>query len=332
MKRVLFVLKDRSNYGVSYGLVNSCRFIADALKKEGVETKVVSVIDNNAIDREVHRFKPTHAIVEALWVVPDKFKVLLPLHPSVNWTVRTHSKTSFIANEGIAIEWIKGYGEIQKLYPNFTTSANSIDFVQQTSHILGEHVDYLPNIYSGAPSKGRGKKPGNVIDIGCFGAVRPLKNHLLQAVVAMIFADQEGKKLRFHVNGRIEQKGDTVMKNLQNLFSGTQHELIVHEWMSHEEFLRVVKQMDIGMQVSFSETFNIVAADFAVNDVPVIGSDEIDWLSGLYRASLTDWQDVLSKLSFAYHCRPLGLHAFNKFGLNYHNWNAIKTWKNWLQK
>ena len=54
-------------------------------------------------------FAATHAIVEALWVVPEKFDVLTKLHPRVQWIVRTHSQAPFLASEGIATAWIAGY-------------------------------------------------------------------------------------------------------------------------------------------------------------------------------------------------------------------------------
>ena len=61
----LFICKERS-YGVSYGLINSAQFVANFLNKNGVESHVITVIDNNDIDREVTKYKPTHVFIEAL--------------------------------------------------------------------------------------------------------------------------------------------------------------------------------------------------------------------------------------------------------------------------
>jgi hypothetical protein len=36
--------------------------------------------------------------------------------------------------------------------------------------------------------------------------------------------------------------------------------------------------MDMGLQISLSESFNLVSADFVKNHVPILVSDEIDWL------------------------------------------------------
>ncbi len=36
--------------------------------------------------------------------------------------------------------------------------------------------------------------------------------------------------------------------------------------------------MDLGTQVSFTETFNIVVADFVYNGIPCVVSEEIYWM------------------------------------------------------
>ena len=102
--RVLFILKRRQDYnaivhshvGLSTGLYNSAKFMDDMLQANGVERKLVVVADNNCIDREVTQYKPTHVIIEALWVVPQKFTVLQKLHPNVKWIIRVHSEIPFI--------------------------------------------------------------------------------------------------------------------------------------------------------------------------------------------------------------------------------------------
>ena len=114
----------------------------------------------------------------------------------------------------------------------------------------------------------------DTINIAVFGAIRPLKNHLIQAISAIQFANEEGLKLYFHINGtRIENNGDPVLKNLRELFEGQEkHELVEHCWMEHDKFVELLQSMDICMQVSFSETYNIVTADAVNGLVPVVVS------------------------------------------------------------
>lgn len=331
--KILFICKQRpARYGASYGLLNSCKFLCNALNELGAEAKLVEVVDNNSIDREVHKFKPSHVFIEALWVVPEKFDVLIPLHSNVQWHVRLHSNTPFIANEGIAIEWIKKYALLQKKYPQFHISPNSSRMINDLQKSLNIPMIYSPNIYQPdlKPTVEKNSIPG-VIQIGCFGAIRPLKNQLIQAMAAISFAEKTGKVLHFHMNhSRLEQNGDNVYKNLTSLFEGSKHKLITHEWMSHEEFLKLIGQMDLGLQVSFSETFNIVAADFTYMNVPLVGSEEIEWLNSLYQSDTTYIDDIINHLWLAWYGKIVNLQYLNNWGLNRYNSNSKKVWKKYL--
>jgi hypothetical protein len=128
---------------------------------------------------------------------------------------------------------------------------------------------------------------------------------LNQALAALRFANSIGKNLHFHINiGRFEMKGDPVYKNLKGMFDqlseNSHHKLIEHEWMPREEFLELCEKMDIGMQVSFSETFNIVGCDLVSQGVPLIGSPEIVWMNPLYMANPTNTDCMVNKLKRMY--------------------------------
>lgn len=339
MTKVLFVCKKRqNNYGVSYGLINSCKFLSNALEKLGIESKVVSVIDNNCIDKEVYNYKPSHVFIEALWVVPDKFNVLLPRYPNIKWFVRLHSNTPFLANEGIAFQWLQGYNDLKKKYNNFEISPNSEKLVHDLDISIGLSTVYSPNVYlpdSYAPTvydKVAVDHSEGIINIGCFGAIRPMKNHLVQAIACMGFTNKMGKILNFHINGtRYEQNGEQVYRNVKNLFLKSKHKLVEHPWCEHRDFISLVSQMDLGIQVSFSETFNIVAADFVNAKVPLIGSDEISWLNSIYQAKPNDTDNIITTLQIAYYAKPFRLHTLNKVGLDFYNYRAINAWRKLLK-
>lgn len=340
MSKVLFICKKRqAEYGVSYGLVNSCKFLCNALERLGIQAKVVSVIDNNCIDKEVHQYNPTHVFIEALWVVPSKFDVLLTLYPKIKWYIRLHSNTSFLANEGMAMEWINQYEEKRKQYGNLIISPNSKKLINDLWISRQIPTDYAPNIYypddypESKYTKNPVKHDKDIINIGCFGAIRPMKNHLVQAMAAMAFADKIGKKLHFHVNGRCEQNGEQFHRNLVYLFKGSKHTLVNHPWCNHDEFISLVKEMDLGMQVSFSETFDIVAADFVASGVPIVGSSEIEWLSMWYKEPKpTDTKDIILLLLLAYYGKKINLQVLNKIGLELYNYKAMNAWMNLLTK
>jgi hypothetical protein len=316
MTRILFILKKRppgpyDSWSFSpdgqpkpSGLTVSVAMLAKGLERLGIEHKIVQVHDNNDIDREVHAYKPTHVIVEAFWVVPSKFDQLLPLHPTVHWIVRNHSKSDFLSHEGGMVGWA-----IEYVKKGITLACNSPEAVTdfrklaRSSGVDGADADrlvvYLPNYYE-VPRPDRpirtilwsllrfigiyGRQPttksSGVWQVGCYGAIRPLKNHLHQAIAAISVANELGLKLRFHVNAtRVEGRGEPLLKSLQVLFKqNPQHELVEAQWLNHDDFLREVARLDLLTQVSRSETFNIVAADTISQHVPVLGSSEIPFL------------------------------------------------------
>jgi hypothetical protein len=344
MSKVLFILKRREDYnaivhshiGLSTGLFNSASFVNDMLAELGVESKLVVVKDNNDIDREVTAFRPTHVIIEALWVVPTKFEVLQKLHPSVKWIIRLHSETPFMAGEGMAMDWLGDYSR----FKNIILACNAPRFLREVRLYLkhlnnwdekttDQKVIYLPNFYPQDYVTKKFDRKKEVINIGCFGAVRPLKNHMVQIFAAVDFAERIGKKLRFHVNaGRIEMQGQPVLNNIRGFFQqihGLGHELINHQWCPREDFLKICANMDIGLQVSFSETFNIVGADIISQGVPLVGSKEIPWAIPLFNADPTDSRNISDKLMMAYRFPRLNIWTHQMSLTGYTN-KTSSTW------
>jgi len=292
--------------GLSSGLLNSAKFVADMLAGiPDFEVKLVQVLDNNYIDREVAAFKPDICIIEAYWVVPEKFEILTKLHPKVKWVIRNHSNIPFLANEGIAFGWTLDYVK----HPNVFVASNDMRAHRELGVIINEFhetsgIRYLPNYYPldvlNKPLPAPHSKP-HEIDIACFGAIRPLKNHMIQAIAAIEYAQKHKKYLRFHINGnRIEGNGQPILKNLREMFKRLDNaELVEHPWCDHPEFMKLVSSMDLGLQVSFTETFNIVAADFVVNRVPIVTSNEIEWSEPLLQADPTDSSSIVKAMERA---------------------------------
>ena len=334
--KVLFICKKRiESYGISFGLLNSASFIANALQKKGIESKAICVIDNNYIDKEIHDYRPTHVIIHALWVVPEKIKILIEKYPRIKWVVRIHSQLPFLANEGIAFDWICKYNELAKSHSNFRLSGNNRTFNDDIVK-LGIKSVYLPNIYCPKnKTKCEKTKKDDYLDVACFGALRPMKNHLTQAVAAIHFANRKDTKMRFHINGnRIEQKGDQPLKNLKALFKKTPHKLVEHDWMNHVDFLKLIRTMDLGMQVSLSESFNIVSADFVNSCVPIVVSDEMDWLPKWTHADENSTESIVRKMdsNLFWNKITFGLTTkINRLYLRCYNKRALKVWLRYLK-
>jgi glycosyltransferase involved in cell wall biosynthesis len=359
MARALFVLKYRetpkddqdygSGWGDGYGkhlhsgLYNSATFVSNMLNTIGIESKLVHVLDNNFIHREVVAYQPTHVFIEAFWVVPAKFDELAKACPGVTFVVRNHSETPFLANEGIAFGWMMEYFK----KPNVVMSGNAPRMVEEMRFLLKTQqpnltpeeierkVPLLPNFYPiFEDNDKRIDKDSMILNVGCFGSIRPLKNHMAQAIGALKYAEKTGKYLDFHINGsRMEGRGEPILKNLIQTFDqfSGKHRLIRHPWRPHNEFKELIRSMDVVTQVSFTETFNIVSADAITVGVPIVVSPEVPWANPVCFADPTDTNDIAKAIGRVYTLKKwFPKISFSMGGLKKYNKDSIKAWGNYL--
>ena len=218
------------------------------------------------------------------------------------FTVRLHCELPFLAQiskgDGMSMETLT----IARQSKNVTMAAQSRKMARDMSSLLGREVLHLPSTYAANPSIT--KRPGGCgyyDDVGCFGAVRLLKNHLAQAVAAIRFSKERNKKLRFHINGeQYTPDGAPVLAALKVLFAATpETELVLHPWMPHEEFLKLLTKMTIGLQVSLTEASNVVTKDMKSVGLPIVVSREIKNVSEQSIAYPTDTAMITERMHYA---------------------------------
>lgn len=353
--RILFLLK--KNYTsageqqglAKAGLLNSVEFLATGLKASlEIDYHIAICVDANSIDKEVHDYNPDICILEALWYTPEKLLELQKLWPAVLFVVRVNSKVPFLSQEGMSVGWLKTYLVNSKKLKvkNLVLSTNNF-FCTRDLNAVGIDNVYLPNLYPiVAQAEDRmlnriseearftlsiaAVHPKKTIDIGCFGAIRPLKNQLIQAFAAITLADQHKLILNFHINAsRVEQHGDEPLKNIRSLFKASGHNLIEHGWLEHDAFLKLMAQMDLSMQVSYTESFNIVTADTISQHVPVIVSHDIDWVPEICKANPNDVMDMVDKMNTVLGHKPFVVRKTVE-AINSYTRKGVRQWWDFL--
>lgn len=314
MKKVLFLLKMSNTVYPDMGYPNinlshAIRLVSNYISN----SEVRYVVDGNGIDREVYNYKPDICILEAVWATPEKIRELQQLHPNVRFIVRVHSQLEFLATEGIMFDWLFRY--TCEIASNHLETKNNLEL------ILNRDILYLPNIYP-KPQHFCGIKNPNKLNISCFGSSRILKNQFTQAVAAIQYAEIYNKNLVFHVN-----KSDTpIARNIRALFNNSNFELVEYDWMPVEEFLTITSVMDAGMQVSMTETFNVVAADHIWQGVPVVVSKQIDWLNSQIQDNY-NIDEIVQELKSVIDNNPIESQLYN---LILYNFDAKQTWDNFI--
>lgn len=332
---VLFISKKyysyenrNSNTAVPHGLHKSAWFIRRYLKQRRFDADDVKVNDANDIDKIVTEKNPKIVVIEALWVSPEKMSEILsqPQHKNRLWLVRVHSKLSFLSGEGQAFDWLKRYK-----FDNLVVCANTRESARELKEILDIETMYLPNIYNPPEYSSVSRKDygDNILKVGCFGSVRPLKNHIVQAVAAMKFADRVGQPLEFHINGEdVEKIGSSILQNLEELFNKhPKCKLVKHTWLEHKDFIDLIRQMDLGTQVSLSESFNIIAADFISQRVPIVVSDEISWVPKEMQVKTNASSDEIARhMYYVYRYYFTSFFLKCERALDFYNAQAKEVW------
>lgn len=269
------------------GLSNTIEMICRDLPIDHYAFNAVENIHNILTRRSYDK-----VIFEATCVNGRALRGLRESFPNTRFYVHFHSNLPFLAEEGDSLVYVKEYidGGVGIIW-------NSEQSFMAMKTLPG--AVYLPNVYHFEEFT-QLKEEGPVLDVGCFGSIRSMKNQLMQAAAAIRMADMKGKKLRFHMNVKRTENGSSAKNNLLNLFKlHPKHELVEVPWMEHKDFIQYLRNLDIGMQVSLTETFNMVAADYVSAGVPMVVSEEVRWASAFSQVSTGDIISIINGMNRA---------------------------------
>lgn len=312
------------------GLSHAAKATYESLLNSNLNVDFQVVSDNGDIWMGCEKYNPDYVIVDGLWVVPEKFQELSSMYPNIKWIVRIHSELSFIAQEGIFTDWLYKYLNTDNTYLVF----NSKKIYSTIKHIVKPRQDkvfYLPNLYqlNNKPLLKKERDPKK-IKIAIFGAARILKNQLPQAVAALDFAERINKELELYININTKDPNGlpiylNIIHLIKNHYSG-KHNVQLVEWTNHETFLKIMEQIDICMQVSFTETFNLVCCDSLEASTPIIGMNEIPWLHSISNSNPIKHESIVKALFRAYNFPRLNV-LLNTIKLKMYHRKALKVWE-----
>ena len=151
-------------------------------------------------------------------------------------------------------------------------------FAQQSlAKAVGRHLPgcaWLPNVVSALPSSGlptpprrSPRPPRQPVEIGLFCS--PHEYHRKNVLTSLLAVASLASPYRLHLNGL------SADAHYRGWLKRLGIHWVDHGWMTRADYLNTIAGLDIGLQVSFTESFNYVAADHILSGVPVVVSEMV---------------------------------------------------------
>lgn len=303
--RVVFIFK---NFGLIKGVSHIGLGVASAntsetLKQHGIDAEVWSILTTeDLIEKleEEHKHKHhkpvTHVVISAPWVPTALLAELTCKYKHIKFVVVSHSNVGFLAADRNGIKLLREELILQNHVPNFQLAGNSKRFADWGTTAWDSKVAFLPNLYNIKHMTFKQKRwnKKDTLKIGCFGALRPLKNQLTAAAAAAAIAKKLDVPTELWFNsGRNEGGSFTSMNTIHQLVGHIPGFKIKHmPWAPWDKFREFVGSMNLNLQPSYTESFNMVVADSVYESIPAVVSEAICWAPSYWVANIDDALDI----------------------------------------
>jgi glycosyltransferase involved in cell wall biosynthesis len=281
-----------SHIGLGVAAINT----AKVLRREGFDAEVWPVVSADDLHRRLADEFADHVIVSAPWIPTAKLQQLTAAHPNTVFAVNCHSNVGFLQADRNGMKLVREAMDLEMGTHNFHLGGNCRRFARWVRGAFGVPCAYLPNLYyleETAPPPPR-RFVDSTLRIGVFGATRPLKNLMSAAGAALEISRTTRVPLELWMSaGRSEGGGESVLAAVQELLANLPNvKLFLNGWQSWPQFRRVVGQMHLLLQPSYTESFNMVTADGIAEGVPSVVSTAIDWAPEHWKADVDDVLDI----------------------------------------
>lgn len=220
---------------------------------------------------------PDHVIISAVWMTIQQLTELVNKYPETTFILLCHSNIAFLHADPGALAVLVGGIELQQGTHNFKVACNTERLATWFKSVYHQDVLYLPNLYdlTGMNNYPPRQDTGGPLKIGCFCAARIQKNILTAAAAALAIAKAKQRDLEFCINcGRDNVTG--IINSVGAMYKLTPSaKLIQVPWSSWSQFRTTLATMHLGLQPSYTESFNNVVADGIYVGVPSVVSEPI---------------------------------------------------------
>ncbi len=279
-----------------------------------------------------HHVAITHVVVSAPWIATAELARMAHKHPDVEFSVLSHSNVGFLQADPRAIALLREGADLERAMPNFHIAANAESLRDWWQAAYQTPMQLLPNMYPFQSTRNRRTWSGGTLRIGCFCAIRPYKNVLTAAAAALeVGVRLRASDLEFWISGGRTEGGGTIAEAIHQMYVNVPRaKVVANQWESWPQFLGTVGSMDLLMQPSYTETFNMVTADGISRGVPSVVSESIAWAPKNWRASTDSARDLADRAVALLH--DPGAIEQGMEALIANNEAALREWRRFLEK
>lgn len=341
-KRVLLCYKNfAAHASISHiGLGVSAMNTSKVLNSLGVQTEVLALKDQHDLRKNLNLANSngityTNTVVSAPWISTHAYQQLCSMFPATRFAMNCHSNVGFLQADSRGVELLREGLELESGVVNFNVAANSERLCEFVQEAYGDPCTYLPNLYY-LDHLSRGHRPGwpqtgGTLKIGIFGATRSLKNILTAVGAALIIHKHLKATTEIWVSTGREDSGEAsrILRAARALSANMPGvELKSAPWCSWPQFRKIVGSMHLNLQPSYTESFNMVAADSCNQSVPVVVSEAITWAPKEWKADVDDVDSVARAGIALIHDPRAAVNGLN--ALRKHNKDSVRAWMQYL--
>jgi hypothetical protein len=310
--------------------LRAAEYIAEVWPIIGFEDLASKLQQDRATAINAHHNPVTHVVISAPWIPTQSIAQLVHSYPDIEFAVVSHSNIGFLQADPRAIDLLRSGAELAHACPNFHIGGNSDKFCTWWRAAYGSEILLLPNMYPFASIRHKPLWSGGLLRIGCFCAIRAYKNVLTAAAAALETGVRlRASELEFYISGGRSEGGAGIRQAITEMYKGLLRSRVIdNNWQSWPQFVTTVGEMDLLLQPSYTEGFNMVTADGISKGVPSVVGEAIGWVPSNWVASTDAACDIANRAIALLH--DPGAINEGVTALIRHNTNALSEWKSFL--
>ena len=224
---------------------------------------------------------PRLCIVRALPVPPEEIEELANQYPGTTFVIVCHSLPSHLMVMANTLERWSGFIRTSINCDNVYLATP--DKRQQWKHFTPRSL-WLPNTIQPLGPITR-RTPGEILQLGITCRRDPIKNIPAQLLAAARVNQVWPCRVHLFIKDGID--------DIKHTCDSLGLDVVTYGWAIHEQYRETMSQeIDVGLQASFCESWNYVAAEYLLAGKPVVGSPAITFLPENMQADPNDIADL----------------------------------------